>query len=56
MQNDTGSARGAVVPDTPNEMWLMDFMSDQLSGGRCCRTFNILDDFNRDGLGIEVDL
>ena len=45
-----------AVPDTPNAMWSMDFMSDQLSGGRYFRTFNVLDDFNREGLGIEVDL
>lgn len=34
----------------------MDFMADQLSSGRSFRTFNVLDDFNREGLGIEVDL
>ena len=45
-----------AVPDTPNAMWSMDFMSDQLSGGRYFRTFNVLDDFNREGLGIEVDV
>lgn len=45
-----------AVPDAPNAMWSMDFMSDQLSGGRYFRTFNVLDDFNREGLGIEVDL
>ena len=31
-------------------------MADQLSSGRAFRTFNVLDDFNREGLGIEVDL
>ncbi len=45
-----------AVPDVPNAMWSMDFMADQLSGGRYFRTFNVLDDFNREGLGIEVDL
>jgi putative transposase len=34
----------------------MEFMHDQLSDGRSFRQFNVLDDFNRDGLAIEVDL
>lgn len=45
-----------AVPERPNETWSMDFMSDQLSNGRNFRTFNVLDDFNREGLGIEADL
>ncbi len=32
----------------------MDFMADQLAG-RLIRALNVLDDFNREGLGIEVD-
>jgi putative transposase len=31
-------------------------MADQLADGRSFRTLNVLDDFNREGLGIEVDL
>ena len=45
-----------AVPKVPNVVWSMDFMADQLEDGRSFRTFNVLDDFNREGLGIEVDL
>ena len=45
-----------AVPEAINKMWSMDFMHDQLSDGRSFRLFNVLDDFNREGLGIEVDL
>ena len=45
-----------AVPETINEVWSMDFMHDQLSDGRSFRLFNVLDDFNREGLAIEVDL
>ena len=44
-----------AVPDKPNAVWSMDFMHDKLTDGRSFRTFNVLDDFNREGLGIEVD-
>ncbi len=44
-----------AVPDKPNVIWSMDFMHDQLTDGRAFRLFNVLDDFNREGLGIEVD-
>ncbi len=43
-----------AVPETINETWSMDFMHDQLSDGRSFRTFNVIDDFNREGLGIEI--
>ena len=43
------------VPVAPNQVWSMDFMSDSLVDGRSFRTFNVLDDYNREGLGIEVD-
>ena len=45
-----------AVPENPNDTWSIDFMADQLATGRSFRTFNVLDDFNREGLGIEVDV
>ena len=33
----------------------MDFVSDQLADGRKIRTFNVVDDFTRECLAIEVD-
>ena len=43
------------VPEAINESWSMDFMHDQLEDGRCFRLLNVIDDFNREGLAIEVD-
>jgi putative transposase len=43
------------VPKAINQVWSMDFMSDSLETGRKFRTFNVIDDYNREGLGIEVD-
>ena len=44
-----------AVPTAINECWSMDFMHDQLDNGRSYRLLNVLDDFNREGLAIEVD-
>ena len=44
-----------AVPKAPNMTWSMDFMADRLGDGRPFRLLNVLDDFNREGLGIEVD-
>ena len=33
----------------------MDFMSDSLDNGRKFRTFNVIDDYNREGLCVDVD-
>ena len=44
-----------MVPERPNRVWSMDFMADRLGDGRAFRLLNVLDDFNREGLGIEVD-
>ena len=44
-----------TVPAAINQVWSMDFMHDQLVDGRSIRLFNVIDDFNREALGIEVD-
>lgn len=45
-----------AVPEAINQTWSMDFMHDQLADGRSLRLLNILDDFNRQGLAMEVDI
>ncbi len=44
-----------AVPSGINKSWSMDFMSDSLVDGRRFRLLNIIDDFNRESLAIEVD-
>lgn len=44
-----------AVPEQINDSWSMDFMHDQLDDGRSFRLFNVIDDYNREGLTIEVD-
>ena len=43
------------VPQLPDTVWSADFMSDALACGRRFRTFNVVDDFNREVLHIEID-
>ncbi len=49
--------RGNPVPaiSTINERWSLDFMHDTLRTGRKIRTLNVVDDFTRECLAIEVD-
>lgn len=44
-----------VAGAIPNDTWSCDFMADALWSGRRFRTFNVLDEFNREALRIEVD-
>lgn len=43
-----------LQPIKSNYCWSIDFMSDALINGKKFRTFNIIDDFNRQALGILV--
>jgi putative transposase len=49
------AAQRLVVPGQANQTWSLDFMSDSLSNGRGFRTLNVIDDYNREALWIEVD-
>jgi putative transposase len=42
-------------PQALNHIWSMDFMQDQLSNGKSIRLLNIMDDYNREGPGMEID-
>lgn len=44
-----------LVPLLPNQVWSADFMSDTLYSGKRFRTFNVIDDFNREALQVEID-
>lgn len=43
------------VPETINQVWSVDFMSDSLWDGRKFRLLNIVDDYNREVLSVETD-
>jgi putative transposase len=44
-----------VVAQAPNQSWSMDFVSDGFVDGRRLRCLNIVDDFTKECLAIEVD-
>ena len=44
-----------TVPQGINQVWTMDFVHDQLENSRTFRLLNVIDDFNREAIGMEVD-
>lgn len=48
--------RPLSIPGQMNLSWSVDFMIDSLVDGRAFRTFNVLGDFNRQTLGVEIDI
>lgn len=45
-----------LQPLQENICWSMDFMSDRLMDGRKFRTLNIIDDYNRECLSVDVEI
>ncbi|WP_143425481.1 DDE-type integrase/transposase/recombinase, partial [Gilliamella sp. Nev5-1] len=43
-----------LVPNKQSDCWSMDFMSGSSRNQRRFRTFNVIDDFNREALGIDI--
>jgi putative transposase len=44
------------MPAEINQGWSMDFMSDSLKDGRSIRTFNVIDDCNRESLAMDFGI
>lgn len=45
-----------IVPIKPNQVWSMYFMSDVLADGRAIRSINVIDDYNLEGVIVDIDL
>ena len=46
---------GAMSPIRPNVVWAMDFQFDTTADGRQLKMLNVIDEFTREALAIEVD-
>ena len=57
LKKHTAQWRGEkpAAAQRPNHRWSVDFMSDQLADGRKIRLLNVVDDFTRACLAVEVD-
>jgi putative transposase len=51
----SGVRQPLLEPTGANQVWSVDFMTDALSSGRKFRTLNIVDDYTREAVAIEVD-
>ena len=50
-----GAHVGAMCPIRPNVVWAMDFQFDTTADGRQIKMLNVIDEFTREALAIEVD-
>ena len=50
-----GVAVGAMSPIRPNVIWAMDFQFDTTADGRTLKMLNVIDEFTREALAINVD-
>jgi putative transposase len=50
-----GTRSPMALPQSPNQRWSLDFVSDALGNGRRFRVLAVVDDFSRECLGLVVD-
>ncbi len=50
-----GAPVGAMCPIRPDALWALDFQFDTTADGRTLKMLNVIDEFTREALAIEVD-